>query len=62
MESGIAPQPVAQLLYEASRLRPRSTFHRVDGDRLATEGIAVEEIPRTTRKRSTTQSEVPGDG
>ena len=34
MASGIAPQPVAQLLYEASRLRSRSTLHRVDGHRL----------------------------
>ena len=34
MESGIAPQPVAQLLHEASRLLSRSTLHRVDGHRL----------------------------
>ena len=34
MASGIAPQPVAQLLHEASRLLSRSTLHRVDGHRL----------------------------
>ena len=34
MESGIAPQPVAQLLQEASRPLSRSTLHRVDGHRL----------------------------
>ena len=34
MASGIAPQPVAQLLHEASRLRSSSALHRVDGHRL----------------------------
>ena len=33
IESGIAPQPVAQLLYEASRLLSRSHLDRVDGHR-----------------------------
>ena len=34
MASGIAPQPVAQLLHEASRLRSGPALHRVDGHRL----------------------------
>jgi hypothetical protein len=34
MESGIAPQPVAQLLQEASRLLSRSHIDRLDGHRL----------------------------